>query len=480
MIRQSLVILLLGLTLFLLSSPDAWAKIKPQSLFSDNAVLQKGSRIPVWGTTDRSEKVVVRIGGAEASAMPSGGKWRVHLAIEPGGPFPLSISQGDEKLEVKNVLIGEVWLCGGQSNMQWPVSLSTGAKEIIAQAGNPKLRLFTVERPKDGKGTDRPQTEVQGRWELCSPKSVAPFSAVAYAFGSEIQKKRAVPVGLISSNVGGTTAERWMSADALAADPQLARMPKPQGSSDLYNLMIAPLVPYSIRGAIWYQGESNVDNAYAYRELMPALIQNWRGLWQREDFPFLIVQLAPHTKPSAELKDNVWAELREAQLLTSQKMPNVHLAVITDLGDADIHPPKKAEVGQRLARIALATTYGEKTEFSGPIYEKMNIRGPEIVLYFQHVGSGLEARGGSLRGFAIAGADRKFHHAQAKIEGDTVVVSSSEVPQPVAVRYGWDTYPDVNLWNKDGLPASPFRTDAFRMKTQDPPPPKKKQQRTAT
>ena len=271
-----------------------------------------------------------------------------------------------------------------------------------------------------------------------------------------------MPVGLINSNVGGTTAERWTSKEALAANEGLQGISSPQGASDLWNAMIAPLTRFPIRGAIWYQGEANTGRAWQYRTLLPAMIKCWRDGWKVGDFPFLIVQLAPYTAIVKEPTESDWAELREAELFTSQTVPNVGLAVITDLGDEkDIHPQRKREVGERLALAAKAIVFAQNITYSGPIYEKQTVSGDKVILNFKHIGSGLVAKDGDLQGFTIAGDDKKFVNATAKIEGDTVVVSSDKVPNPVAVHYGWANYPVVNLWNKDGLPASPFRTDNF-------------------
>ena len=291
---------------------------------------------------------------------------------------------------------------------------------------------------------------------------------MGYFFGRDLQKQLKVPVGLISSNVGGTAAEQWMSKESIDSNPELKDMSKPQGASMLYNAMIAPLAPYAIAGAIWYQGESNAGRAYQYRTLFPAMIKNWRDTFGQGDFPFLFVQIAPYDPDRAKSPDSVWAEIRDSQLYASQNVPNTALIVTTDVGDeVDIHPKKKEPVGQRLALAARAIAYGEKIEHSGPLYDKMKIDGNKVTLSFKHVGSGLVAKGGELTGFTVAGDDHKFHPAKATIEGDTVVVTSASVSNPIAVRYGWVGNPIVNLWNKEGLPASPFRTDSFPITTQE-------------
>jgi sialate O-acetylesterase len=345
--------------------------------------------------------------------------------------------------------------------MQWPVKASADPDATIAAANDPLLRFYTVPR----RGADRPESEPQARWEPCTPQTVPEFSAVAYAFAQELRKALKVPVGIINTNYGGTPAEAWTSRPVLESDadfkPLLDITGKgPQTPTVLYNAMIAPLVPYAIQGAIWYQGESNAGNAKLYAKLFPAMIRNWRDAFGQGDFPFLFVQLAPFMAKVDEPVQSGWAELREAQLLTLSAAPHTGMAVITDLGDEkDIHPKQKQPVGARLARAARKLAYGEDLVFSGPIFKEMKVEGGKAVLSFDHVGGGLVAKDGPLTGFAIAGADGKFVKAQAEIRGDTVVVGAPEVAEPKAVRYGWANFPVVNLTNQEGLPASPFRTD---------------------
>jgi sialate O-acetylesterase len=268
--------------------------------------------------------------------------------------------------------------------------------------------------------------------------------------------------------VGGTAAEEWTSAKVLETDPELAGTTSTPRSSKLYNAMIAPLAPYAIAGAIWYQGESNAGRAFHYRKLLPAMIKNWRDTFAQGDFPFLIVQIAPYDPQQTKAPDSIWAEIRDAQLHVSQHVPKTALVVTTDVGDEkDIHPRRKEPVGARLALAARGVAYGEGLEYSGPIYESMKVEGDKIRLHFRHADSGLVAKDGQLVGFTIAGEDQKFHSAQAKIDRDAVVVHSDQVARPAAVRYAWLPFPQANLWNGDGLPASPFRTDSFRLMTQD-------------
>jgi sialate O-acetylesterase len=503
----------------------ARADVKPHALFSDGLVLQRGMKCPIWGKADPGEQVSVTltiqkenaVAVSEASVTADDkGNWRVDIQVAgalAGGPYAMSI-KGKNTIDLKEVYIGEVWICSGQSNMEWPLRLSQNPEEAIAKSKNPMIRLFTVARDT----SDTPVTELKGdpKWSECNEKTSPNFSAVGYFFGRDLQKALKVPVGLIHTSWGGTIADAWTTRDALEKNsdlknivekydenrgtateqyekalkqyeaalakhteavakakeegkkpPQAPRKPVPPNNNPnrpcvLYNAMIHPLQPYAIKGAIWYQGESNAGRAYQYRTLFPTMIQSWRETWKQGDFPFLFVQLAPFMKIVDEPQESQWAELREAQLLTSLHCKNTGMAVITDVGNpTDIHPKQKEPVGARLALAARALGYGQKIEYAGPIYNKMAKKDGKIVLHFTHVGKGLEAKDGPLHGFTIAGADRKFHNAQAEIQGDTVLVWCDKVTEPVAVRYGWANCPVVNLWNKNGLPASPFRTDDF-------------------
>lgn len=641
----------LALHLFLLASALT-AQTKLPAMFSDNMVLQRDLKIPIWGTAPAGSSVTVRLQQQSKTTKANAeGKWRVHLAAMPaGGPHQLVIMSADT-ITFHNVMIGEVWLCSGQSNMEMPL-VSNWAKvdnfeNEVAAANFPELRLFIAKRAKSTK----PLAEVESAgWKVCDPASVKDFSATAYFFGRHLQQKLGVPVGLIQSAWGGTVVEAWTSGASLKTMPDIAgfvralestkrdsifdpnifeaklaewyaalaakdaatqgqrawssmeyddfawssmslpqkweraglpsfdgllwyrktltlpeayagqaltlelgpiddydwtffngvqigatpsynaprryRVPgelvragknliairvldtggdgglygkpgdlrlmkdsttsialagewrykagltlpelplppnaptSPNRPTVLYNAMIAPLVPYALRGAIWYQGESNAGRAYQYRELFPLLIKDWRKQWQQGDFPFLFVQLANFRGVNAEPVEDDWAELREAQAMTLA-LPNTGMAVTIDIGDAnDIHPGNKQEVGNRLALNARAKVYGEKLSYSGPIYQTMKLEGNRIRLFFDHAEAGLLVKGGeALKGFAIAGADKKFVWANAKIEGKTVVVSHANIAQPVAVRYAWSINPACNLYNQDGLPASPFRTD---------------------
>jgi sialate O-acetylesterase len=621
-------------------------------LFTDHMVLQRGIKAPVWGWTTPGKKVTVALNGKTATATAgSDGKWMAALGpLTAGGPYTLSIN-GPEKITVRDVLVGDVWICSGQSNMEMGIANVYNAQDEIAKAANPNIRLFSVPKKIAGE----PQDTVASHWDACTPETVAAggwggFSAVGYFFGKHLQETQHIPIGLIHTSWGGTIAEAWASASALRAMPDFvpqvdaveksyAEMKKGVGSFDkrlsdwytkndpgtaqkwseaafdsanwktmqiptawenaglpnydgvvwfrkefvlpdgwsgkelslhlgpiddddttyvngvqvgatrgynldrvykvpasalkagrnviavrvldtgggggldgtpdklflttgmpgsgqslplagdwkyqdsaplaktgpmpvqadnnpnvttvLYNGMIAPLVPYGIKGAIWYQGESNAGRGMQYRTLLPTMIKDWRSRFGVGEFPFFIVQLANFTPIVDQPVQDGWADLREAQLLTSETLPRTGIAVAIDIGDAnDIHPKNKQEVGRRLGLSADAIAYGGKTEYSGPLYKSMKVEGDKIRLTFSHIGGGLAAKdGGPLKGFAIAGADGKFEFADATIDGDTIVVSSSKVPSPTAVRYAWANNPVCNLVNKAGLPASSFRTD---------------------
>ena len=618
-------------------------------LFTDHVVLQRDVPIPVWGYAEPGQRIQVALAGQSVeTSVDAGGKWLARLGPYPaGGPHVLTVT-GPKSVEVQDILVGDVWICSGQSNMEWPLSLANNAENEIKSATNPRIRLFTV--PK--KIALEPTTSVEASWRVCSPEAAAGFSAVGYFFGRELQRELNVPIGLINSSWGGTVAEAWVSAGSLEAMPdfqkpleqiaaekadsgkppvkfevamanwwkkndpgsseqpawsdpkfdgsgwktmklpthwedgglpdfdglvwfrkeialpeawdgkpatislgaiddrdttfvngvevgqmnewnaprnykipagvlkagrnviavraldtagpggfsgepkemtlalrgvdkidpitlagewtykastplgELSTPPEPMGSNPnkvtvLYNGMIAPLKPFPIKGAIWYQGESNTGRAEQYRKLLPTLIKDWRASFEVGDFPFEIVQLANFLEAREEPGESSWAELREAQYLTTRALPNVGLALAIDIGDAaDIHPRNKQDVGRRLALNALASAHGQDVEFSGPVYQAKEVKGKTIRLTFDHVGGGLVAKGGEkLEGFAVAGADGKYVWADAVIDGDAIVVSSPKVEKPANVRYGWADNPTCNLYNQAGLPAIPFRTD---------------------
>ncbi len=645
-------------------------QIKPHALFCDNMVLQRGIAIPVWGKAEVGGVVTVELNGKSASARAGAdGVWMAKLPkMKAGGPYELTV-RGQKTITYNNVMVGDVWICSGQSNMQWPVIKSNNAAEEIAAADHPNIRLFTVPRVV----SDKPEYDVHGTWQVCSPSTVPNFSAVGYFFGRGLHKELGVAQGLINTSWGGTPAEAWTTMETLRANPECApilerhaesiknypqameqykavlanwkkankekvdrsrhkdpgnkglglgyakpdfddsgwktmnlpavwesimdidgavwfrrtvevpdgwtgkdltlslgvvddfdvtyfngiqvgatgmetpnfwlhprkytvpgqlvkagrnvvavrvfdhyggggfngsasqmtlspagggkplsiagewrylvsikmdpnqlvslrppRAPLGPGHSHtpagLYNAMINPLVPYGIKGAVWYQGEANAGRAYQYRNLFASMISDWRQVWKQGDFPFFTVQLANFMAAKAQPAESAWAELREAQAMTLDTLPNTGLAVIIDIGEArDIHPRNKQDVGKRLSLAARAIAYGENIVHSGPRYKKMKIQGGKVRLYFDHVGGGLMAKDGELKQFAIAGADQAFVWAKARIEGKTIVVESDQVAEPVAVRYAWADNPEgCNLYNAEGLPASPFRTDDWK------------------
>lgn len=501
--KTSTAALAIVMGLMLIAGIPASASVQMHNLFCDNMVLQRDMSIPVWGTADPGEKVAVSLNGRKITTRAdSDGKWKVSFEpMKAGGPYKLLVV-GSNMVLCENVMIGEVWVCSGQSNMWWTVKLSANADEEIANAKYPNIRLFTVPQAMAAE----PRSQVNGKWVECSPETIPGFSAAAYYFGRELHRKLNVPIGLIHTSWGGTPAESWTSLARLKSDPDydaivkryddsiaayekakaeypgvLAQWEKdsekaraenkpapekpkepaynPWIPSSLYNAMIAPLIPYGIKGAIWYQGESNAGRAYQYRKLFPDMIKNWRKDWGQGDFPFLFVQLANWAPKTDQPIDDQWAELREAQTMTLS-LKNTGMALAIDIGDPNnIHPANKQEVGRRLALNALAKSYGKKIAYSGPIFRAAEPENGTIVLVFDHVGGGLVAKDGELKGFTIAGEDRKFVPAEAKIVGNNIVVSSPSVGNPVAVRYSWAINPDGNLYNKAGLPASPFRTD---------------------
>jgi sialate O-acetylesterase len=642
--------LLAALAMFCWSPLSSWADPVLPHLLTDHMVLQRDREIHIWGKADPGEKITVTLAQktAASSDTDASGKWSVHLpSMTAGGPFTLAVV-GKKTVLVKDVMIGEVWIASGQSNMAFVLSDSLGATEEIPKADYPQMRLFTV--PKKI-ALDRQWDTLPAAWQICTPETVKDFSAVAYYFARDLHRSLNVPIGIIETAWPGTTIEEWIdptflhetqapisttkpaddssqvvthpmgrspfdlqfddfelirdpsnpgtvfstfddgtsrntmggswsynwqdgpetSFDLVAPgrggagfaarvagkmdgsdDSRLTERFKPDNSpvdlssyigirfwvrgdgsfqvrtlqptisdwdnygtplfqasphwkpvvvlfrdlrqegwgvskdftpqslvgfaienfpasgypplppSGLYEGMITPLDPYAFRGAIWYQGESNALQAYQYRKLLPALIQSWRTSWRQGDFPFLIVQLPNHGAIPDEPSESAWAEMREAQLLTTKQVPNTGIAVTIDVGDPkDVHPHRKAEVGQRLALWSLGTTYKKPIIYSGPLYQSMAVEGNKIRIRFADTGSGLEARDPSspLVGFATAGADKQFHWAQATIDGSSAIVSSPDVPSPVAVRYAWGDSPRCNLFNKEGLPASPFRTD---------------------
>ena len=454
-----------------LTASAAWADVSLPKIFGDHMVLQQEAETPIWGKAEKGEKVTVTLGDAKAETTAGDdGRWSVRIKTPKASDQPLKLTvEGKNKIEFSDVLAGEVWVCSGQSNAEWTVEVSDNPKEEAEKAKYPLIRMVKVQH----NAAKEPVDDVNATWAVCSPDSVPKFSAIGYFFARKLHQDLKVPVGIISTNWGGTIAEAWTSHATLASDPDFAPILErsanfqpgnPNQASVLYNGMIHPIIPYAIKGAIWYQGESNRSRAQQYAKLFPAMIADWRKLWKEGDFPFYFVQLAPYkydkNKDALELP-----ELWEAQAKTLTASKNTGMAVTTDIGNlADIHPKNKQDVGLRLALWALAKDYGKSDlEYSGPLYESSAIEGNKIRVKFKHA-AGLMAKSGEPQLFTIAGDDQKFVPAKAVIDGETVVVSSDAVAKPVAVRYGWSEWAEpekYNLFNKAGLPASPFRTDDF-------------------
>jgi len=441
-----------------LSFISVFANVQPNGMFNDHAVLQRGIKIPVWGSAADGEKVTVSMNGQTVSTVAQNGKWEVSFQpMNAGGPFTLTI-QGNNTITLNDIMVGEVWLASGQSNMERQLGprrgqqLLTNWLEEKKNATNSNIRMITIPL----KTNSSPQADIKADWKVCDTNSVVDFSAVAYFFARDLQAQLNVPIGIIHSSWGGTPAEKWISKEAMMANDTLvqglmkADEKRKSAYSGLYNAMIAPLIPYAIKGAIWYQGESNRNESQLYQTLFPAMISDWRSRWKLGDFPFLFVQVAPY-------KD-MTPDIRESQLISYQRVSNTSMVVTTDCGDCnDIHPVNKQPVGYRLSLGARALAYGEKIEYMGPVQTSVKRSGNKIVLGFEHAAKGLE-KNDALKGFEISASGDAFVPAKAKVKGKTVVVWSEELKEaPVSVRYGWSNCMDVNLFNKQSLPASPFR-----------------------
>ncbi len=464
------------------------ADISLAKIFSDHMVLQRNSTVKVWGTADPGDKLVLKFNDTTTNpTVDPGGRWSTVIKTpDAGGPYVLEVSTeaGEPKIVINDVMVGEVWICSGQSNMNWPVSKSLNADTEIEMAkAYPEIRLFTVEPYASASPTS--DFNKTSPWDCCSQESVRGFSATAYFFARELSKRLDMPIGLIHVSWGGTRCEAWTSRPAMDAVEELAPLLRQWDENDdptsrhrpsnLYNGMIAPLTGFSFRGVIWYQGEANVGRGWQYGTLFPTMIDNWRkDLGKGKKFPFYFVQLAPfrYNGKSPQALPEVW----DAQLKTFNQVENTGIVVTTDIGDpADIHPKNKQEVGRRLALWALKSTYDSELDeekkvkqCSGPIYESISTNANQIRVTFKHAEGGLVARNDAeLTHFSICGEDKVFHPAQAAIDGESVIVSSDKVEKPIAVRFGWDDTASPNLFNKDFLPASPFRSDDFELESKD-------------
>ncbi len=536
-----------------LAISPAKAALQLPAVISDHMILQREIALPIWGTGTPGETVSVEFAGqSKTSTVGVDGKWMVQLDPLPasGDSRELIVKSQHTTLKVNDVLVGDVWLASGQSNMGSPVGSVSNSAELLTQANDPQLRFFTVTK----KTSPEPLPDLQGKWEPTTPESAKAFSAVAWFYAREIRDTQNVPVGILHSSWGGTPIETWISLAGLRREPTLAKtlekwdkameqyqkvqsdpklvsdyetalkqwksevepaynaalkaynadvaagktvgqkpqpptpepsnpdpmgMPspskRPQTPGVSFNATIAPLIPYAIRGVIWYQGEQITRGVEGYRELFPRLIEDWRGQWKQGNFPFLFVQLPANGPDPEPMAKGGWPETREAQFLTL-KQPVTGMAITVDIGDPkQVHPDNKIHVGKRLALVGRKVAYGEDLVASGPLYDGFTAEGGVIRIKFRETGAGLTigqtpwvAPGTTqlpqdrLIGFYIAGEDKKWYPAEARIDGDAVVVSSPQVPIPAAVRYAWANSPRANLYNKDGLPASPFRTDDWQ------------------
>jgi sialate O-acetylesterase len=525
-----------------------WADVRVPAIIGEHMMLQAGTNTPLYGWAEPGEAVTVTVGESTAATTTgTDGKWKVIFTDLKASATPVRVSiVGKNTITFEDVLIGDVWVCSGQSNMALPVRRIIGRDvndpKGLGQANHPQMRLFKL--PKET--FLEPQSDCTGSWAVCTPDAAKEFSATGYFFGREIHLAEKIPVGLINACRGGSSGQMWTSLEALKSEPALsndlnqalsaradypqrkehylrdrakwhedtarwpetikrweaevakaaaegkAPPPKPESSGSaparpagmdgwednvmnaptvLFNGMIAPLLPFGIKGVVWYQGEGNADEWAHYRTLFPAMVRDWRNRWARGDFPVYFVQLSSFGESRAEPGESNWAAFREVQSQLKGIVPNSGMAVTIDIGCAtDIHPLSKPEVGRRLSLVALARTYGRSLEYSGPVCEHMEVKDGKVVLHFAQHGGGLVAKGGEpLKRFAIAGADKKFVWADATIEGGTVVVSSAQVPNPAAVRYAWEINPEgCNLFNAAGLPASPFRTDDWKLEPAKP------------
>jgi len=497
------------LAMFVLFTAAASANLRLPAIISDNMVLQQNSTIALWGWANAGETVTIKAGWpANAGAVVTAGadgKWMAWIKTgKAGGPYTISFIASDT-ITIKNVLLGEVWLASGQSNMEFFMAKTRNASYTgvidyqaeIAAADFPSIRMIDV----PNKMADTPQDNFTGKWKICSPQTADTFSAVAYYFARDVHQATGYPIGIVNATWGGTPAESWTKKQVLQNDSGFNKIleryrqnldsfpakqqeyktalqqwtadsvgkakPKAPGNPTnnkspyvLYNGMIAPIIPYTLKGVIWYQGESNADHAWQYRRLFPAMIESWRADWNNSKLPFYFVQISPHRSQNPEIRD--------AQLYTYRHVPHAGMAVTIDNGDSlDIHPRNKKLVGERLARWPLYFDYDRKNiVYSGPLYKSYQVKGNKIIISFDYTAGGLEAKDGALAEFTIAGSDSSFVPAQATIQGNTVVVWSDAIKKPQAVRFAWKNVPHPNLYNKAGLPASPFRTDSYRTPTE--------------
>lgn len=463
--------------LIALCAGSSFAEVKPVSIFTDHMVLQQQTNVAIWGWAKSNSQVTLIPSWDKKKytvKADANGKWKLKIATpKAGGPYEMTMSDGTA-LTLKDILIGEVWFCGGQSNMEMPMKgfksqPVLGSNEAILKSGNSQIRLYTVPRSSI---TEKQDNSKPSNWKTAAPESVASFSATAYYFGKLLSEMLQVPVGLINDSYGGSTIEAWMSPELLKSFPEV-KIPSKTDSikevsrtpTTLYNGMLYPVMGYGIRGAIWYQGESNQTRADRYEDLFPAMVKEWRNAWGMGEFPFYYAQIAPfaYLKPSeiqTAGKMNS-AFIRDAQRKSMTKIPNSGMAVLMDIGEEwNIHPANKEKGGLRLAYLALGNTYGIKGfGYASPDFESMTVKEGVAQIKFTNVPNGLTSFGKTLSLFEVAGADKVFHPAKAVVSGSSITVSSEVVPTPVAVRYAFKDFVVGDLYSNEGLPVSSFRTD---------------------
>lgn len=470
------LIILSALILICLCAPALAGELMPASLFTDNMVLQRESKVAVWGTAQPGQSVAVTLAGTTARAKADqAGKWSAYLRTgAAGGPYEMTISDGTSEKVLKNVMLGEVWFCAGQSNMAATVAdAKDKEKEIAAGDDYPQIRLYSVS--KWGSFAAKPQDNAGGKWLVCSADTVTSFSAVGYFFGRALADTtlKGVPIGLIDAGRGATRIESWIDRGVLAKHFNMADMRDSAFGatiSSCYNGMVYPVMPYGIRGVLWYQGESNASRPNQYVDLFRVMVKDWRKRFGQGELPFLTVQLPGYDQ---KFDDDYFTDFREAQAKCVKEVPNSYMAVTIDLGEPkDVHPKNKQDVGLRLALIARAKVYRENDiVYSGPVFQSQKIQGNRIRLTFRHANGRLVDKDGrNLQTFEIAGKDMQFKPATARIDGENVTVFSEEVRKPKYVRYAWSPYPKVDLYNAASLPAAPFRTDKEKVEDQMKPP----------
>jgi len=464
--------------LCLIGGIKANAFIVLPDVITDNMVLQQKEMNTLWGKGNAGKIINVTTSWDNKKyqgSIDAEGNWKLKFKTpSAGGPYTILLSDGED-LTLKNVMIGEVWFCSGQSNMEMPLGgwgKINDYQNEIANANYPQIRLLKVKKAISSRPLSEFKSNTMG-WQECSPSTVADFSATAYFFARNIYKTYPVAIGLIDATWGGTIVESWTSRESIGKLPAFAdtvkkiasipadtKLTDPNKPTLLFNAMVNPFLQVSFKGILWYQGESNNRRAYQYRELFPLLIKDWRERFNKPGMPFIYMQIAGYFPVEPQPTEGNWAELREAQAM-ALSLPNTGMATAVDIGEAkDLHPKNKQEVGRRLALVALAKVYKQNVAYSGPVFRKMDVEGNKMTLTFSCTNGGLKTTDSEpMKGFAIAGEDKKFYWAKAQVRGNRIVVYAPEVLKPVAVRYAWANNPVSNLTNGSGLPALPFRTD---------------------